>query len=718
MASHKPLIESAEVSESDGFYVIAIVCPLKGTTRIFRCLYIGGLQRNSNVCGIQSDNIDCQIFIQNLIRSLFAMLASVKASAEQMSGENPLASISASLTEESGAGLAIEMENRMRSAGLETKQYLSVQGDEIYTLVRASESLLEELALKFRFNLECNPTALGRLARSSNVDIPSKAWMRARDKTENTHNFTSILEPYTYIWAPFDPHFRDVYVKHAFWKSAEEHSLFSPAARIKLINELIECPLVDGGVGLNETHLLDLGWAVFPLYSITNQTILKKGWLDEHLTWLGGYQPTRHISQMLGEEVALYFAFLGTLSRWLLGLGLVGAIVEISTLFDNQVTKFALVSYSFLVALWGALFTAIWKRRESRLSMQWGTSDFEQKESIRLKFIERNPLKTRSIVSGEPDYLFPSARERLQRHFVTTVAVVFAVAAVLVINVANFWLKLRMKESSIDLVSSNYQLTFSISLAVSISLTNFAYNHVANYLTEFENHRTWTNHNDSKIAKIFVVQFISSFGTLAYTAFIEDRFEGDCDNDGRDGCIEMLTTLVVTILVERLFFTICFDSLLPHLREYWRFRAETSGVQSLESLSAAEKEYTLDVFLQHDETIERFMDQVMLFGYMLLFVVALPLAPLLGFLSNSLQIQMYGRALLFHKQRNFPRGAQDIGTFQGCFQIVAVLAGVSNSGLIFFPLRESFFRRFSSRRFGNLVLLRITSCHAFFYLGC
>ena len=67
------------------------------------------------------------------------------------------------------------------------------------------------------------------------------------------------------------------------------------------------------------------------------------------------------------------------------------------------------------------------------------------------------------------------------------------------------------------------------------------------------------------------------------------------------------------------------------------------------------------------------------------------MAPFLGYVSNILQVHQFGNALLFRKQRNMPVGAQDIGSFQGCFEIVASLAVVTNCALIFFTMHEALF---------------------------
>jgi hypothetical protein len=94
-----------------------------------------------------------------------------------------------------------------------------------------------------------------------------------------------------------------------------------------------------------------------------------------------------------------------------------------------------------------------------------------------------------------------------------------------------------------------------------------------------------------------------------------------------------------------------------------------------------------------------------MFGYMCLFACAFPVAPFLGYVSNILQIQQFGSSLLFRKQRNIPVSAQHIGSFQVCFEIVATLAILTNTGLIFFTDRKNYFGDDISQKLINRLFL-------------
>ena len=130
--------------------------------------------------------------------------------------------------------------------------------------------------------------------------------------------------------------------------------------------------------------------------------------------------------------------------------------------------------------------------------------------------------------------------------------------------------------------------------------------------------------------------------------------------------------------------------MLPQVNAAKRFQKETAGIDS-SKFSPAEAQFILDPYDLKREILNRYMDQVIMFGYMSLFVCAFPVAPFLGYISNILQIQQFGYSMLFRKQRNIPVGTQDIGSFQNCFETVSLLAIVTNTGLVFFTNQKKYF---------------------------
>lgn len=70
------------------------------------------------------------------------------------------------------------------------------------------------------------------------------------------------------------------------------------------------------------------------------------------------------------------------------------------------------------------------------------------------------------------------------------------------------------------------------------------------------------------------------------------------------------------------------------------------------------------------------------FGYITLFVVAFPLAPLLALANNYVEARSDAFKLLTQMQRPVPRGAEDIGSWQGVFTTISCIAVVTNSALV------------------------------------
>lgn len=202
--------------------------------------------------------------------------------------------------------------------------------------------------------------------------------------------------------------------------------------------------------------------------------------------------------------------------------------------------------------------------------------------------------------------------------------------------------KIWMRDCSIHVVSANYKTINNTLIAIAMSLVTVLYTNIADVLTERENHRTETQSKDALIVKLFFVQFINSYASLYYTAFAMHPLEGNCDGYVR--CMDDLSYMVAVILIERFAFIFINDYIMPKIVAYKRYRDETEGVDpsAIRSFTPAEYQYIMVDGDERMEIVNRYMDQVTMYGYMVLFVTAFPLGPLIGYVSNVWQIHTYG----------------------------------------------------------------------------
>lgn len=75
------------------------------------------------------------------------------------------------------------------------------------------------------------------------------------------------------------------------------------------------------------------------------------------------------------------------------------------------------------------------------------------------------------------------------------------------------------------------------------------------------------------------------------------------------------------------------------------------------------------------------------FGFVTLFVAACPVAPILGYFGNQIEIRGDGYKLLYDMKRTIPTGCEDIGTWLVILQMTAVISVVTNAGILCFTMQ-------------------------------
>jgi hypothetical protein len=215
------------------------------------------------------------------------------------------------------------------------------------------------------------------------------------------------------------------------------------------------------------------------------------------------------------------------------------------------------------------------------------------------------------------------------------------------------------------------------------------YQRVVVGLTNAENHRTDTEYEDSMTVKLFAFQFVNSYASFIFLAFIAqylqpmsdvpDDYVGQC---GADTCMKPLATNLGILFGTRIVSGFITNVIVPKILGD-RKRVAEGGA---EHLTPPEMNYVLMNYNTMLEGINNYADAALQFGFSILFVTSLPLAPFMSLVANWARIKGMAWKLCHLYQRPLPLGAEDIGTWMSIFQMVAVAAVITNAGLICFTM--------------------------------
>ena len=281
--------------------------------------------------------------------------------------------------------------------------------------------------------------------------------------------------------------------------------------RLKLIKGIVTSPRSLGGCDVPISSLLyhKKMLSFFPLHDrqITSQFEENVFQLSQPL-WQA---PFYDFKEYFGEKIGLFNVFIGNYTMWLVFPSIVGLIFQFVVWATNVKTFSSpvLPFYSVLVSIWGLLMMKFWKRKEAKIAVWWGTSTFEEKEQQRPEFtgelIESFIDGSKIIYVRDSDYNLSLASSAM---------VIFTFIVIMCSTLGSIY----FFRYSLNSASANYVASF-MNTALSL-IMNIVYQYVAKILTDNENHRTDTMYEDALSVKIFVFQFLNSYASFFFIAFV------------------------------------------------------------------------------------------------------------------------------------------------------------------------------------------------------
>ncbi|XP_013932086.1 PREDICTED: anoctamin-7 isoform X2 [Thamnophis sirtalis] len=456
------------------------------------------------------------------------------------------------------------------------------------------------------------------------------------------------------------------------------------------------------------------------------------------------YQPLSHIRRYFGEKIALYFAWLGFYTAWLLPAAIVGTLVFIigifmmfhdiptqeicssgdkykmcpickvcpywnlssvcpmfqaGRLFDHGGTVF----FSIFMSLWAVTFLEYWKRMNATLIYRWDCSDFEDiEERPRPQFAALAPMTIINPITGEEEPYFPK-RTRFNRIITGSMVIIIMIAVVIMFLISVILYRaiiavIVSRSGHFLLVSSASRiasLTGSVVNLLFILLLSKIYTALALFLTKWEMHRTQTTFEDAFTFKVFIFEFINFYSSPIYIAFFKGRFVGypghynkllgirneDC---APGGCLIELAQELLVIMVGKQVINNIQEIVIPKLKT-WRHKRNLSESNKTGQDNVMKQFWESDYkLLPYSGLFTEYLEMVLQFGFITIFVAACPLAPLFALLNNWVEIRLDAQKFVCEYRRPVAERTQGIGIWFHILEVITHLAVISNAFLIAF----------------------------------
>ena len=166
---------------------------------------------------------------------------------------------------------------------------------------------------------------------------------------------------------------------------------------------------------------------MYPLHQRTKQKVLNRLWVWKVI----GKQPLDLIRHYFGEEIGLYFAWLGLYTLLLIVPSIIGlAINVVYNLEDVEEADWCFTFYAFFNVIWPSLFLELWKRRSTELAWNWNTfeTNLECSDNHRPQFkgtVGQNPI------TNQLELQYPSYRRQIKQ----TLSLVLSVCCIIIVGV-------------------------------------------------------------------------------------------------------------------------------------------------------------------------------------------------------------------------------------------------------------------------------------------
>ncbi|XP_057696012.1 anoctamin-1a isoform X1 [Corythoichthys intestinalis] len=381
-----------------------------------------------------------------------------------------------------------------------------------------------------------------------------------------------------------------------------------------------------------------------------------------------------------------------------------------SHLFDNPATVF----FSIFMALWAVLFMEHWKRRQMRLNYVWDLTGFGEEEEeehkdnnraeYELRVMQKAMKQENSASKGEKVKLTCTDRLPAYVNTVAIMALMITVTFVIVFGVVLYRITIKTALEINTSAGAGYNVraivktTAAIINLIVIIILDEIYGAVARWLTKLEVPKTDKSFEERLIIKTFILKFVNAFTPIVYLAFFRGRLVGRpgkylyiagsyrMEECAHAGCLmELCIQLCITMLGKQLIQNNLFEIGIPKLKKMLRKKKSELDKKQQEELARTLQQHEKDHFLGPFVGLNpEYMEMIIQFGMVTLFVASFPLAPLFALLNNIIEIRLDAKKFVTELRRPIAVRAKNIGIWYKLLRGLSKVAVIVNALVISF----------------------------------
>ncbi|KAI3390096.1 hypothetical protein SNEBB_003779 [Seison nebaliae] len=400
------------------------------------------------------------------------------------------------------------------------------------------------------------------------------------------------------------------------------------------------------------------------------------------------------LRQYFGEEIGLYFGWSHKFAKHILSIGIIGlffwfygiynsvetldemrkknlsTIVRTRIGFGGSFNNKTSFPFGLLFLLYYSVVKKLWNVDEKIYSHQWGVDGFLFAEKARRDYKE-NGSNIKRLLKYCCSILF------------IMVMILFVFASVLGVTT----LRIVIISQKLDGIYSNLAYAATVLLnTFSTLILKLIYTKLIRKINDWECHRTLSDHNNALALKLFIFQFVNTFSSLFYLAYLRpnldylngffsqgEKWMDPCDTDQ---CTNMLSIQVLSHIILIPFSRLIWTFIIPLFINKYKNRKDFPTEDWTNYIQKERKKPKSDDF-----TIQEYIEKLILHAIVTFFTGVLPIAPFIISIIHFIDNVIDRRRLLFNYQRPLVNRAENIGIFNSIQSFIIIISMMSNGYL-------------------------------------